>query len=85
MAMFVSRLSRDVQSLPEAYVFPPDKRPGELAAPEFNNPIIDFSKPVDETIPKILRAGQEFGFFQVHFSTFFFFLKMENNPLIWKY
>jgi isopenicillin N synthase-like dioxygenase len=64
MAMFVSRLSRDVQSLPEAYVFPPDKRPGELVAPEFNNPIIDFSKPVDETIPKILRAGQEFGFFQ---------------------
>ncbi|GMP90677.1 hypothetical protein CsSME_00041690 [Camellia sinensis var. sinensis] len=70
MAMLVSSWSKDVYSLPETYVFPPDQRAGDLIPLACNNPIIDLNKAVDnhgrsETIQQILKAGREFGFFQV--------------------
>ncbi|KAI7980160.1 Hyoscyamine 6-dioxygenase [Camellia lanceoleosa] len=64
--MLVSSWSKDVHSLPETYVFPPDQRAGDLIALACNNPIIDLNKVVDhhdrsETIQQILKAGREFG------------------------
>ncbi|KAA8550762.1 hypothetical protein F0562_002446 [Nyssa sinensis] len=60
----------NVQSLPENYVFPPDKRPGKLSVPLCKIiPVIDLGNAVDHdrsnTIQQILKASQEFGFFQV--------------------
>ncbi|XP_027149154.1 hyoscyamine 6-dioxygenase-like [Coffea eugenioides] len=60
----------DVQSTPETYVFPPDKRPGKLIFPECKDiPTIDLEKSEGleraEVIEKIMKASQEFGFFQV--------------------
>lgn len=60
-----------VQSVPEDYVFPPDKRPGEAIIPICKTiPVIDLESagPDDSNstiIQQILDASQEFGFFQV--------------------
>ncbi|PSS09435.1 Hyoscyamine 6-dioxygenase [Actinidia chinensis var. chinensis] len=65
MAKLVSSWSKDIKSLPENYVFPPDQRPKELVAPLYNPPIVDLTKSADEARQKILEAGRDFGFFQV--------------------
>ncbi|KAK4253139.1 hypothetical protein QN277_010747 [Acacia crassicarpa] len=58
------------RSMPENYMFPPEKRPGKLHVPMGEGiPVIDLSE-VEEgdrtlTIQKILKASEEFGFFQV--------------------
>lgn len=59
------------QSLPEDYIFPPGTRPGKSIVPVCNDiPVVDLSTAVgcnrSDTIQKILKAGKEFGFFQVH-------------------
>ena len=72
--MLISSWAKDVQSLPETYVFPPEQRPMELIAPASNNPIVDLDQAVkhhcSDTIQKILKAGQDFSFFQVYFPNF---------------
>ncbi|KAL3517691.1 hypothetical protein ACH5RR_020280 [Cinchona calisaya] len=60
----------DVQSMPESYVFPPDKRPGKHIFPDCKDiPTIDLDKAEGlnraEIIQQIIKASQEFGFFQV--------------------
>ncbi|KAA8550760.1 hypothetical protein F0562_002444 [Nyssa sinensis] len=69
MATLLSSWSKDVQSLPEMYVFPPDTRPGEHIVPVCNNPVVDLNRTMGhnqaETIQQIIEASQEFGFFQV--------------------
>ncbi|CAK9140632.1 unnamed protein product [Ilex paraguariensis] len=70
MEVLISNWS-NVQSMPESFVFPPERRPGKNLVPVCNDiPVIDL-KPIDEdhdpaeTIQQILKASQEFGFFQV--------------------
>ncbi|XWS36412.1 hypothetical protein CRYUN_Cryun20dG0083500 [Craigia yunnanensis] len=55
-------------SLPESYVMPPERKPGKLVVPlgKFI-PVIDLeSNDRNEIIQQILKAGKEYGFFQVH-------------------
>lgn len=64
----------DGKTLPESYVFPPEKRPGEhLVHVSKNIPVIDLGKAVGlhrkEAIQQIIDASQEFGFFQVYYNT----------------
>ncbi|KAL7254744.1 hypothetical protein ACSBR1_008980 [Camellia fascicularis] len=60
-----------VQSLPDSYVLPPDRRPGIVNVPIGNDiPVIGFqtiAHPDDrvEIVQQILKACQEFGLFQV--------------------
>ncbi|XP_059664396.1 hyoscyamine 6-dioxygenase-like [Cornus florida] len=69
MVKLISSWCKDVQCIPKNYVFPPDIRPGELIFPVKSGPVVDLSKNVgqdrDDTIQQIIKAGQEFGFFQV--------------------
>ncbi|EEF30009.1 hyoscyamine 6-dioxygenase [Ricinus communis] len=54
----------NVQSLPDNYVFPPEKRPGINIVPLCNTiPVIDLE--ASDAALNILKASQEFGFFQV--------------------
>ncbi|KAI9181442.1 hypothetical protein LWI28_015050 [Acer negundo] len=59
----------DVRSLPETYVLPPEIRPGELSfrPDESNNiPVLDLGgHDRNEIIKQIMKASQEFGFFQI--------------------
>ncbi|GMJ09071.1 DMR6-LIKE OXYGENASE 1 [Hibiscus trionum] len=54
-------------SLPQSYVMPPEKRPGDLVIPlEKSIPVIDLQcHDRNETIRQILKAGEEYGFFQI--------------------
>uniref|UniRef100_A0A5B7BRL3 Fe2OG dioxygenase domain-containing protein n=1 Tax=Davidia involucrata TaxID=16924 RepID=A0A5B7BRL3_DAVIN len=68
MEVLISNWS-NVQSLPESYVFPPDRRPGKQIVPLCQDiPVVDLGNAAShdraETIQKILKACQEFGFFQ---------------------
>ncbi|MBA0605802.1 hypothetical protein Godav_018340 [Gossypium davidsonii] len=56
--------------LPESYIFPPETRPGNLVVPTCNTiPVIDLSKAEGQNrthiVQQILKAGQDYGFFQV--------------------
>ncbi|KAJ4781465.1 2-oxoglutarate (2OG) and Fe(II)-dependent oxygenase superfamily protein [Rhynchospora pubera] len=60
------------QTVPEKYIFPPDKRPAnDIVNHSINLPVIDLrggridSDGQDEIIRDIMKAGKEFGFFQV--------------------
>lgn len=60
----------NVRSLPENYIFPPELRPGNLTIPFSSNiPIIDLNEAQNgdrtNTIHQIIKAAEEFGFFQV--------------------
>ncbi|KAI8032959.1 Hyoscyamine 6-dioxygenase [Camellia lanceoleosa] len=72
--VFLSTRS-DVQSLPDCYVLPPDKRPKQHDAPVGQAiPVIDIQNIVDpddraEIVQQIVKACQEFGLFQVFLST----------------
>jgi isopenicillin N synthase-like dioxygenase len=70
MEVLMSNWSNVVRSLPEKYVFPPDKRPGKHVFPDFKSiPTIDLEKAdgPDKAVivQQIFNASQEFGFFQV--------------------
>ncbi|XP_054814086.1 hyoscyamine 6-dioxygenase-like [Prosopis cineraria] len=57
-----------VGSVPENYIFPQETRPGNLHVPMIGEgiPVIDLSEADRSlTIQKILKASQDFGFFQV--------------------
>lgn len=52
-------------SLPESYVMPPETRPGNLIVPLGKSiPVVDLE--AHDPIQQILKAGEEYGFFQVH-------------------
>ncbi|GAA0162921.1 hypothetical protein LIER_18912 [Lithospermum erythrorhizon] len=62
----------DGRTLPEEYVFPQDKRPGNVVIPSCDNiPVIDFKNAQGgnqeraHIIKQILEASQDYGFFQV--------------------
>ncbi|CDP09688.1 unnamed protein product [Coffea canephora] len=67
MANLLSSWSSDLDSLPEKYIVPEEKRPGALLAPVSKDiPAIDLSEGDRASIiQKIMKASQEFGFFQV--------------------
>ncbi|XP_060185875.1 hyoscyamine 6-dioxygenase-like [Lycium barbarum] len=66
MEILISNWS-NVESVPKTYIFPPESRPGKLEFPIFNDtPLIDLAhNHPDDTIQQVIRACQEFGFFQV--------------------
>lgn len=65
MAKLVSSWCNDL-SLPENYIVPPEKRPGNVIVPLCNSiPVVDLEDSRAEIIQQILRASREFGFFQV--------------------
>jgi len=53
--------------IPDNYVFPPEKRPGDLAVPKgkANVPVVDLHDEENNTIRHIMKASQDFGLFQV--------------------
>jgi len=70
----------NVQSVPEDYIFPLETRPREdLKIPVNNIPIIDLNEAQngdrDHITQQIIKAAQEFGFFQVHTKCIGFSLK----------
>ncbi|KAJ7977258.1 hyoscyamine 6-dioxygenase-like [Quillaja saponaria] len=67
MAKLVSSWYNDVKIFPENYIFPLESRPGNITVPLASSiPVIDLSEANrTNTIQKILKAGEEFGFFQV--------------------
>ncbi|XVF71987.1 hypothetical protein PTKIN_Ptkin12aG0084700 [Pterospermum kingtungense] len=68
MEKLVSSWCKD-QSLPESYIVPPETRPGKLSIPSGNTiPVLDLGEASinrSYAIQKVLKASQEFGFFQV--------------------
>lgn len=65
----------DVGSLPEDYIFPPE----DLNVPFSTNiPVIDLSEAQNgdrtNTIQKIIKAAEEFGFFQLRTIITFYFI-----------
>ncbi|CAN0898370.1 Hyoscyamine 6-dioxygenase [Linum grandiflorum] len=64
MAKLVSSWYKEVKSLPESYILPPDERPGTHPVPVSDEiPVVDLERP--DSTELILKACQEFGFFQV--------------------
>ncbi|CAN1766528.1 Hyoscyamine 6-dioxygenase [Linum perenne] len=64
MAKLLSSWYKQVKSLPESYILPPDQRPGTDPAPISDEiPVVDLEAP--DSTQLILEACQEFGFFQV--------------------
>ncbi|XP_051195724.1 2'-deoxymugineic-acid 2'-dioxygenase-like [Lolium perenne] len=53
------------ETVPERFHLPPELRPPALAAAPVSLPVIDLSRSRDEVRSAVLRAGKEFGFFQV--------------------
>ncbi|KAA3468893.1 hyoscyamine 6-dioxygenase-like [Gossypium australe] len=58
------------KTLPQSYIFPPEARPGNHVIPRCNTiPVVDLSKALAHDriaiVQQILKASQEFGFFQV--------------------
>lgn len=75
----------NVQFVPESYVHPPEKRPGKLVVqPCKTIPVVDFEGH-DQTqiIQHIVKATEEFGFFQVQAEPFFLssFFKFFTDPI----
>jgi len=70
MEKLVSSWSTD-KTLPDSYVLPPGKRPGDTSVPPCKIPVVDLSKVVGhdraDVIKQIMQAAIKFGFFQVHF------------------
>ncbi|XVF71989.1 hypothetical protein PTKIN_Ptkin12aG0084900 [Pterospermum kingtungense] len=65
MEKLISSWYKD-QSLPESYIFPPDKRLGNVVVPRCNTvPVIDPADCPTDIIQQIWKASQEFGLFQV--------------------
>ncbi|KAL4585767.1 hypothetical protein LXL04_010393 [Taraxacum kok-saghyz] len=65
MAKLVSSWSNGVKSVPNDYIMPPERRPGNFVAVCKEIPVIDLQNDRYETVQQILKACQEFGLFQV--------------------
>lgn len=63
----------NVPFVPESYVLPPEKRPGKLVVqPCKTIPVVDFEgHDKTQIIQRIVKAIEEFGFFQVQPEPFF--------------
>ncbi|MBA0704966.1 hypothetical protein Golax_017187, partial [Gossypium laxum] len=69
MEKLVSSWSKN-KPLPESYIFPPETRPGNLIVPTCKTiPVIDLcnaeGRNRTDIVQQILKASQEYGFFQV--------------------
>ena len=67
------------RSVPEDYIFPLELRPGNLKIPFNSNiPVIDLNEAQNgdrtNTIQKIIKAAEEFGFFQLRTIITFYFI-----------
>ncbi|XP_060170122.1 hyoscyamine 6-dioxygenase-like [Lycium barbarum] len=65
MASLVSSLSSEVNSVPEKYVVPLEKRVSADVPIGTHIPVIDLTQPSAESIHQIIKASAEFGLFQV--------------------
>ncbi|KAI7992919.1 Hyoscyamine 6-dioxygenase [Camellia lanceoleosa] len=71
MSILLSSWSKDVNTVPQKFVFPPEERPGELPAPLCKGiPVIDLQQSGghhDRTdlLHQIIKASQDLGMFQV--------------------
>ncbi|CAI9300691.1 unnamed protein product [Lactuca saligna] len=65
MALLVSSWSNGVQSVPQDYIMPPEKRPGDFVTVCKDIPVINLQNDRSENVQQILKACQEFGLFQV--------------------
>jgi len=79
MEKLITNRWSNIQSIPENYIFPPDSRPGHVKIPFSSNiPVIDLDEAHEgdrtNIIQKIIKAAQEFGFFQVHIVHAIYFL-----------
>lgn len=64
--------NRSIQHVPDSYKLPPETRPGKVAVPTCKAiPVIQLLGNIDnnrqELVQKIIKASQEYGFFQVIF------------------
>ncbi|KAL4585766.1 hypothetical protein LXL04_010392 [Taraxacum kok-saghyz] len=64
MALLVSTWSNGAQSVPQDYVMPPERRPGDFITVCKDIPVIDLQNDRFEIVQQILKACQEFGLFQ---------------------
>ncbi|KAL0437375.1 UNVERIFIED_CONTAM: Hyoscyamine 6-dioxygenase [Sesamum radiatum] len=60
----------NIQNVPESYILPPERRPRKVAIHSCKCvPVIDLHGNIDsnrqELVQRIMKAGQEFGFFQL--------------------
>ncbi|XP_060168871.1 hyoscyamine 6-dioxygenase-like [Lycium barbarum] len=65
MASLVSSWSSEVNSVPEKYVVPLEKRISADVPIGTHIPVIDLTQPSAESIHQIIKASAEFGLFQV--------------------
>lgn len=69
MEKLVSSWCKD-KFLPDSYIVPPETRPGKLnILSDDTIPVLDLGEASinpSNAIQKVLKASQEFGFFQVH-------------------
>lgn len=64
--------------VPESFILPPESRPGQTTFPPCESiPVIDLGGEPGfgraQLVKKIIHASQEFGFFQVLFTSISFF------------
>jgi hypothetical protein len=88
MEKLITSCRSNFQSVPENYIFPPESRPGNVKVPFSSSiPVIDLSeaRKGDRTniIQKIIKAAEEFGFFQVHIAHPIFYSLVFNNSCCW--
>jgi gibberellin 2-oxidase len=65
MEKLLSSSSSSHKTVPGRFHLPPELRPPAMAAAPVSLPVIDLSGSRDEVRGAVLRAGKEFGFFQV--------------------
>lgn len=65
MAQLVSTWSKGVQSVPEDYILTPERRPADLVTVCKEIPVINLQNDRSEIIQQVLKACEEFGYFQV--------------------
>jgi hypothetical protein len=76
----ISNWSKVNFSVPPSFVQPPECRPGKVTSPSSKTiPLIDLGgHDHAHTIMQILKASEEYGFFQVSLNNFFDFLYLIN-------
>ncbi|KAK3026170.1 hypothetical protein RJ639_040557 [Escallonia herrerae] len=69
MASLVSSWSNKIEYMPADFIMPPERRPGNFLSICKEIPLIDLGQAAGsgraQVVQQIIKAGQEFGFFQV--------------------
>lgn len=65
MASLISSWASQVNTVPERYVVPSEKRLNINVPIGKDIPVIDFSLPSEKIVEDIIKASQEYGVFQV--------------------